>query len=89
MRPALPPKKEAPGALVLFSVSKKRFKHAVARNLFKRRMREAYRQHKQLLQGSSQHMLIAFQYIAKEDLPFAQIERKLIAALERLANTTS
>lgn len=34
---------------VLFSVSKRRFKHAVDRNRAKRQMREAWRQHRHLL----------------------------------------
>jgi ribonuclease P protein component len=36
-------------AQVAFSVSKKGFKHAVTRNLIKRRTREAYRKHKMTL----------------------------------------
>ncbi len=36
-------------AQVAFSVSKRSFKHAVSRNLARRRMREAYRKHKSLL----------------------------------------
>ena len=36
-------------AQILISVPKKRFKHAVDRNRVKRQIREAYRQHKQLL----------------------------------------
>jgi ribonuclease P protein component len=36
-------------AQVAFSASKKRFRHAVLRNLIKRRMREAYRKNKHIL----------------------------------------
>ncbi|MCU0471814.1 MAG: ribonuclease P protein component [Bacteroidales bacterium] len=36
-------------AQIAFSVSKKGFRHAVTRNLLKRRMKEAYRKNKQIL----------------------------------------
>ena len=39
-------------AQVAFSVSKKNFRHAVTRNLIKRRMREAWRKNKSLLYDS-------------------------------------
>jgi len=78
------------GAQVIFSVSKRNFKRAHDRNLIKRRMKEAYRLHKQLLlnatvQGSEPLVYIfGMQYIAKEILPFAQIEKKVISALRQL-----
>jgi len=39
-------------AQAAFSVAKKSFRHAVKRNLLKRRMREAYRKNKQILYDS-------------------------------------
>lgn len=53
-------------ASILISVPKKRFKHAVKRNLVKRQVREAYRHHKHILldaiQTSEQpkKMILAF-----------------------------
>ena len=53
-------------ASILISVPKKRFKHAVKRNLVKRQVREAYRHHKHILldaiQASEQpkKMILAF-----------------------------
>ena len=77
-------------ASVLISVPKKKFKRAVKRNLIKRRMREAYRIHKQelfdALAKNRQRMLVAFLYLDKEILPFSEIEKVMQKALDILRN---
>lgn len=77
-------------ASVLISVPKKKFKRAVKRNLIKRRMREAYRIHKQelfdALANNRQRMLVAFLYLDKEILPFSEIEKIMQKALDILRN---
>ena len=77
-------------ASVLISVPKKKFKRAVKRNLIKRRMREAYRIHKQelfdALANNRQRMLVAFLYLDKEILPFSEIEKAMQKALDVLRN---
>ena len=77
-------------ASVLISVPKKKFKRAVKRNLIKRRMREAYRIHKQelfdALANNRQRMLVAFLYLDKEILPFSDIEKAMQKALDVLRN---
>lgn len=72
---------------VLVSVSKKKFKRAVDRNLIKRRIKEAYRLNRsQLLSPNkeSESLLIAYIYIAKEIHDYRFIESKLIESLKRL-----
>ena len=77
-------------ASVLISVPKKKFKRAVKRNLIKRRMREAYRIHKQelfdALANNRQRMLVAFLYLDKDILPFSEIEKVMQKALDILRN---
>ena len=77
-------------ASVLISVPKKKFKRAIKRNLIKRRMREAYRIHKQelfdALANNRQRMLVAFLYLDKEILPFSEIEKVMQKALDILRN---
>jgi ribonuclease P protein component len=70
---------------VLISVPKRNFKSAVDRNRLKRQIREAYRLQKQefydKIEASDLHISLMVSYIAKEALPFAEIEagvRKLI-----------
>lgn len=77
---------------VLFSVPKKRFKRAVKRNLLRRRMREAYRLNKVRLQAQvpeGRKLLLALVYIDKVVLPYSQIEKGLLKALDKAAATLS
>lgn len=74
---------DAPVHQILISVPKRNFKKAVLRNKLKRRIREAYRLNKHLLDTSVKYQ-IAYIYTSKELLEFNDIERKLIVILERL-----
>ncbi len=84
-------KVRAEGALpvqVLVSVSKRHFKHAVDRNRIKRQIREAYRQHKQLLCETvpeDKQVLLAFVWLSNEHLPTQQVENRVVNLLQRVA----
>ena len=67
---------------ILVSVPKRYFKRAVKRNLLKRRIRESYRLQKELLPAG---MDIAFVYVSREVLPFADIYSSMTAALTAVA----
>ena len=55
------------------------FKRAVKRNHMRRLMREAYRLHQDLL--GDKHFLIAFNYMDKEEQPYAVIEKAICKSL--------
>lgn len=71
------------GAPVQFTVSvaKKNFKSAVARNRIKRKVREAWRLNKhrlyRKLEGNPNQYACMVLFVAKEDLPLAQIEKAM------------
>ena len=72
---------------VLFTVPRRHFKKAVDRNLLKRRIREAYRQHKHIIPYKSSeevHFLLGYVYIAREKCTYPSIETKIVASLYRL-----
>lgn len=68
---------------ILVWAPKSLFKRAVKRNHLRRFMREAYRLHQDLL--GEQHYLIAFNYIDKEEQPYAVIEKAVCKALKKIA----
>ncbi len=73
---------------VMFSISKKRFKRAVHRNLLKRRCREAYRlnrkQFMEVQRQSDQQIAFAMVYISSEQLPYSKICKGMIKSLSKL-----
>ncbi len=74
---------------IVFSVSKKRYKRAIDRNLIKRRMREAYRLSKQQqlydqLIVADKRIILSVGYIGKEIAPYELIEKKMLKLLTQL-----
>jgi ribonuclease P protein component len=78
---------------VMFSVSKKRFKRAVHRNLIKRRSKEAYRLHRHkftsFLKEEHQQIAFAMVYLPSDQLPFTAIEKGIKKALIKLEGALS
>jgi ribonuclease P protein component len=75
-------------ARVAFSVSKRGFKHAVTRNLIKRRMREAYRKNKKVLYEhlTSENIQISFIVILRGNIvpDYAEIEKSIKEVIDKL-----
>ncbi len=81
------------------TVAKRNFKRAVDRNVLRRRIREAYRLHKDTLYRflqnlpdnsdmKNKHFAFMVMYVAKEELPFNEIEKgikKMIYKFEKTA----
>lgn len=78
---------------VAFSVPKRKHKRAVQRNLLKRRLREAYRQHRDLLTSElnqrQQTMVMIVVYQADTALPFSRISTAMEKAFRKLARRLS
>ena len=75
---------------ILVSVSKRHFKRAVKRNRVKRQIREAYRQHKQLLtekMPQGRQLAIAFIWLADELYDSRQVEKSVKRLLWKVAES--
>ena len=73
---------------VLVSVPKKHFKHAVDRNRVKRQVREAFRQHKQLLYealAEQEQLLLAFIWLSDEHYSSQHVASRVVSLMQRVA----
>ncbi|WP_313384632.1 ribonuclease P protein component [Chishuiella sp.] len=66
------------------SVSKKKFKHAVDRNLLKRRTKEAYRLNKLLIQPMNFSIDLVMIYTSSKPQQFEVIEKSIKLLLQKL-----
>lgn len=77
-------------AQVLISVSKKKIRLAVNRNIVKRRTKEAYRLHKNTfytaLNSKNKKLILSFVYLGNKPIPYQLIEEKIIVLLNRLTD---
>ena len=71
---------------IMVSVPKRHFKRAVKRNLLKRRIREAYRTRKELLETAGVDLL--FVWSNPEILPFGQICSEVADILREVSSTS-
>lgn len=67
------------------SVPKRKFKKAVKRVWLRRRVREAYRLHKDLLNTGNKCVDMAFLYIAADQKEYHYIEQQMIELLKKLS----
>ena len=87
----LPPDETEADASILISVPKKRFKHAVKRNLVKRQVREAYRRNKHILldvlkaKETPVKMVMAFIWLDNKIHSTEEVEHKVKKLLTHIS----
>ena len=78
-----------PQMMMMVSVSKRHFKHAVKRNRAKRQIREAYRLNKHILAPASEKLTgktlcMGFIWLSDELIPTEKVEKSVINLMQRL-----
>ena len=78
-----------PQMMMMVSVSKRHFKHAVKRNRAKRQMREAYRLNKHILAPASEKLegktlSMGFIWLSDKLMPTERVEKSVINLMQRL-----
>ena len=76
---------------IMVSIPKRKFKHAVDRNLLRRRTREVYRLNKAILSEATENkgLDIAILYIGDKKEEFAYLQKKMCDALNKIATKIS
>lgn len=83
-----PSEAEAPPVQIAFTVPKRNFRKAWLRNRIKRRMREAYRLHKNRLYErlpEGKRLALVLIYTGREELPYQRVEKALRYLLRKTA----
>ena len=80
---------DAPQLMMMVSVSKRHFKHAVKRNRVKRQIREAYRLNKHILATASEKLegktlSMGFIWLSDELMPTERVEKSVVNLMQRL-----
>ena len=78
-----------PQMMMMVSVSKRHFKHAVKRNRAKRQIRETYRLNKHILAPASEKLTgktlcMGFIWLSDELIPTEKVEKSVINLMQRL-----
>jgi len=81
------------GDRIMVIVSKRNHKGAVTRNLFKRRIREAYRRNRHLLTRENEQpkpsMTLAISYISKQKHSYVEIENAIQEIFQKLSDISA
>ena len=85
----VPDDEPRPARVCIMTIApKKKFRHAVDRNLEKRHLREAYRRAKQPLvehfTATGRHLAVAFVCVDSKHHPYAEVERVMQKIIARL-----